>query len=42
MARSYGGYTVRRYLTKERGVSDLLIALVEDTIAIVLARNAAA
>lgn len=42
MARSCGGYTVRRYLTKERGLSDLLIALVEDTIAIVLARNAAA
>jgi len=33
---------VRRYLTKERGFPDVLVALVEDALAIVLARNAAA
>lgn len=39
---AYGGYAARQYLTKERGFPDVLVALVEDALAIVLARNAAA
>ncbi len=39
---SYGGYAARGYLTKKRGLPDVLVAAVEDAFAVLLAHNAAA
>lgn len=42
LAGTFGGYNARRYLTKVRGFPDAPVALVEDALAVILARNAAA
>jgi uncharacterized membrane protein len=40
VAAAFSGYTIRRYLTVEIGWADFPVALVEDAIAFVAARNA--